>query len=327
MILVTGGAGFIGSNLVARLTAEGRRVSVDDSLGTGDKWRNLAHHALDELVAPDDLGDFLRRRGDEVELVYHLGAITSTTETDADLLVETNIRLSQRLWRWCARHQVPLVYASSAATYGDGTRGFQDDDSETGLASLQPLNAYAWSKHAFDRWAVRQSAEGRDRPPLWYGLKLFNVYGPNEYHKGDMQSVVAKAYAQVSRGEPVTLFRSYNTAYSDGGQKRDFVYVDDCVDVLTWLPGNAPASGLYNVGSGRAQTWRELVDAVGASSGMSPRIEWMDVPLPLRERYQYYTQADVSKLRAAGYEKPFRSLEEGVAAYVQGYLAAADPYR
>jgi ADP-L-glycero-D-manno-heptose 6-epimerase len=327
MILVTGGAGFIGSNLVARLTAEGRRVSVNDRLGSGDKWRNLARHPFDELVAPDYLGDFLSRRGDEIELIYHLGAITSTTETDADLLADTNIRLSQRLWRWCARHQVPFVYASSAATYGDGTRGFEDDDSEAALASLHPLNAYAWSKHAFDRWAVGENAHGRDRPPLWYGLKLFNVYGPNEYHKGDMQSVVAKAYAQISCGEPVTLFRSHNAAYSDGGQKRDFVYVDDCVDVLTWLPADAPASGLYNVGSGRAQTWLELVDAVGASSRRSPRIEWTDVPLSLRERYQYYTQADISKLRAAGYEKPFRSLEEGVAAYVQGYLATAEPYR
>jgi ADP-L-glycero-D-manno-heptose 6-epimerase len=327
MILVTGGAGFIGSNLVARLTAEAGRVSVNDRLGVGDKWRNLARHPFDELVAPDDLGDFLRRRGDEIELVYHLGAITSTTETDADLLADTNIRLPQRLWRWCARHQVPFVYASSAATYGDGARGFQDDDSPTALASLRPLNAYAWSKHAFDRWAARQNAEGRDRPPLWYGLKLFNVYGPNEYHKGDMQSVVAKAYAQISCGEAVTLFRSHDPAYSDGGQKRDFVYVDDCVDVLTWLPANAPASGIYNVGSGRAQTWLELVDAVGASSGKSPRIEWTDVPLSLRERYQYYTQADMAKLRAAGYERPFRTLEEGVAAYVQGYLATRDPYR
>jgi ADP-L-glycero-D-manno-heptose 6-epimerase len=327
MILVTGGAGFIGSNLVARLTAEGQRVSVDDRLGTGDKWRNLAHHAFDELVPPDDLGEFLKRRGDEIELVYHLGAITSTTETDADLLAETNIRLSQRLWRWCARHQVPLVYASSAATYGDGMRGFQDDDSESALAALQPLNAYAWSKHAFDRWAVQQDAQGGTRPPLWYGLKLFNVYGPNEYHKGDMRSVVAKTYSQISCGEHVSLFRSHNPAYADGGQKRDFVYVDDCIDVLTWLPAHAPASGLYNVGTGRAQTWRELVDAVGAASGRSVRIQWTDVPVSLRERYQYYTQADVSKLRAAGYRRAFHSLEEGVAAYVQGYLATANPYR
>ena len=327
MILVTGGAGFIGSNLVARLAAEGRRVSIDDSLGTGHKWRNLAHHSFDELVAPADLGRFLRRRGDEIELVYHLGAVTSTTETDADLLAATNIRLSQRLWRWCARQQVPFVYASSAATYGDGSRGFQDDDSDDALAALRPLNAYAWSKHTFDRWAVREASEGRDGPPLWYGLKLFNVYGPNEYHKGDMQSVVAKAYSQIACGSSVTLFRSHNPAYSDGGQKRDFLHVDDCVEVLTWFAAHAPPSGLYNVGTGRAQTWLELVDAVYAALGRSPSIRWMDVPPEIRERYQYYTQADVSKLRAAGYARPFRPVEEGVPDYVRGYLAAADPYR
>lgn len=327
MILVTGGTGFIGSNLLARLTAEGRRVSLADRLGAGDKWRNIAKHPFDELVPPERLGDFLRRRGHEVELVYHLGAITDTTETDGDLLARTNVRLSQRLWRWCARRQVPFVYASSAATYGDGTRGFLDDDADAALALLHPLNAYAWSKHAFDRWAVREAAAGRERPPLWYGLKLFNVYGPNEYHKGDMQSVVAKAYEQIACGRPVTLFRSHNPAYSDGGQKRDFVHVDDCVDVLTWLPANGPASGLYNVGTGRAQTWLELVDTVYAALGRERRIEWADVPQPIRERYQYYTQADVSKLRTAGFERPFRSLEEGVPEYVQGYLAAADPYR
>jgi ADP-L-glycero-D-manno-heptose 6-epimerase len=327
MILVTGGAGFIGSNLVARLTREGRRVSVNDSLGTEDKWRNLARHPVDELVAPDDLVDFLHRRGDEIELVYHLGAITSTSETDADLLAATNVQLSQRLWRWCARHQIPFVYASSAATYGDGTRGFRDDDSDAVLAMLRPLNAYAWSKHAFDRWAVREAAEGRERPPLWYGLKLFNVYGPNEYHKADMQSVAAKAYAQVSRGQPVTLFRSHNPAYSDGGQKRDFVFVDDCVDVLTWLAANAPASGLYNVGTGHAQTWLELVDAVHAALDRPTSVQWIDVPPSLRERYQYYTQADISKIRDAGYERPFRSLEEGVSEYVRGYLDTGDPYR
>ena len=327
MILVTGGAGFIGSNLVARLTQDGQRVSVNDVFGDGNKRRNLAHHPVDELVTPEGLGDFLARRVEEIELVYHLGAITSTTETDGELLTETNVHLSQRLWRWCARHQVPLVYASSAATYGDGNRGFRDDDASEALALLRPLNAYAWSKHTFDRWAVSEAEGGGDTPPLWYGLKLFNVYGPNEYHKGDMQSVVAKAYARISCGQPVTLFRSHDPAYPDGGQKRDFVHVDDCVDVLTWLTTNAPKSGIYNVGTGRAQTWLELVQAVHSALGRTPHIEWVDIPKPLRDRYQYFTQADISKLRAAGYDRPFKSLQEGVPEYVQGYLATADPYR
>ncbi|MGE0157760.1 MAG: ADP-glyceromanno-heptose 6-epimerase [Gemmatimonadales bacterium] len=327
MILVTGGAGFIGSNLLARLTMEGRRVSINDTLGSGDKWRNVSRHPVDELVSPDGLDDFLERRAEEIELIYHLGAITSTTETDAELLAETNVRLSQRLWRWCARNQVPLVYASSAATYGDGVRGFRDEDTEDALAALHPLNAYAWSKHAFDRWAVGEAAAGRARPPLWYGLKLFNVYGPNEYHKGEMQSVVAKAYAQASCGNPVTLFRSHNPAYADGGQKRDFIHVDDCVDVLLWLAASHPPSGLYNVGTGRAQTWLELVEAVYAALGRTAEIRWIDVPEALRARYQYYTQADVSKLRAAGYHGAFRPLEEGVPQYVRDYLATSDPYR
>jgi len=326
MILVTGGAGFIGSNLVARLTEDGRRVSVDDVLDGGDKWRNLAHHPVAELVTPEGLDHFLARRGEEIELVHHLGAITSTTETDGELLTETNVRLSQRLWRWCTRFQVPLVYASSAATYGDGSQGFRDDDSGEALARLRPLNPYAWSKHAFDRWAVTEAEAGR-APPHWYGLKLFNVYGPNEYHKGEMRSVVAKAYERVACGQPVGLFRSHDPAYPDGGQKRDFVHVDDCVDVMTWLATNEPASGIYNVGTGRAQTWLELVEAVHAAVGRAPRIDWVDIPEALRERYQYFTQADISKLRAAGYDRPFKSLGEGVPAYVQGYLAAADPYR
>jgi ADP-L-glycero-D-manno-heptose 6-epimerase len=327
MILVTGGAGFVGSNLVARLTADGRRVAVDDTLGTGEKWRNLARHPVDELVAPDDLEEFLARRGGEIELVYHLGAITSTTETNVDLLTETNVRLSQRLWTWCARHRTPFVYASSAATYGDGSQGFRDDDSIGYLERLDPLNAYARSKHTFDCWAAAEAEEERNTPPRWYGLKLFNVYGPNEYHKGDMQSVVAKAYAQVSSGSPVTLFRSHHPDYADGGQKRDFVHVDDCVEVLTWIAVREPASGLYNVGTGRAQTWLELVGTLFAALGRSPRIEWQDVPEPLRDRYQYFTEADLSKLRAAGYERSFRSVEVGVADYVTRYLATADPYR
>ncbi|HET9949494.1 MAG TPA: ADP-glyceromanno-heptose 6-epimerase [Longimicrobiales bacterium] len=327
MILVTGGAGFIGSNLVARLVEEGRRVVVSDWLGTGDKWRNLGRHGLDELVAPEGLAELLEGRGREVELVYHLGAITSTTETDADLLAETNLRLSQRIWRWCAQREVPLVYASSAATYGDGSAGFRDDDTPEALARLKPLNAYAWSKHAFDLWAAREAAEGRPAPPSWHGLKLFNVYGPNEYHKGEMRSLVAKAYPAAVCGEPVRLFRSHRPDYPDGGQRRDFVYVADCVNVLTWIARAHPPSGIYNVGTGRAQTWLELVGALYRALGREPAIEWIDIPAPIRDRYQYHTEADLTKLRAAGYDREFAPVERGVREYVERHLATADPYR
>jgi ADP-L-glycero-D-manno-heptose 6-epimerase len=327
MILITGGTGFIGSNLVARFAEGGERVSIVDTLGSGEKWRNIAKHEMDELVAPAALDGFLERRGDDVEIVYHMGAISATTETDADLMVETNVRLSQRIWRWCRDRDVPLVYASSAATYGDGSAGFGDDDSPEALARLRPLNAYGWSKHAFDRWVAREVADDRGAPPSWYGLKLFNVYGPNEQHKGDMRSIVTKAYGGASRGKPVTLFRSHHPDYPDGGQMRDFVYVRDCVDVMVWLREHRPASGLYNVGTGRAQTWLELMGALYAAVDQELRIVWVDTPEEIRDRYQYFTQGDVTKLRAAGYEAPFAPVEEGVPDYVRRYLATPDPHR
>ena len=327
MILVTGGAGFIGSNLVAHLVDEGHRVCVNDLLPSGDKAKNLAKHPVEELVTPDGLVDFLARTGAAIEGVFHLGAITSTTETDTTRLNETNVRLSQRLWSWCAEHRVPLVYASSAATYGDGAHGFRDVDSSEGLEVFQPLNAYARSKHDFDRWVAREVARGAPEPPSWHGVKLFNVYGPNEYHKGDMQSVVAKAHASAARGEPVTLFRSHHPDYADGGQLRDFVWVGDAVDVMTWLAARQPPSGIYNIGSGRAQSWLELVGAMFAARGEALRIRWIDVPAEIRDRYQYRTEADLTKLRAAGYARPFAPVEEGVRTYVERYLSAADRYR
>ncbi len=327
MELVTGGTGFIGSNLVGRLAEEGVRVSVNDTLGRGEKWRNIARHEIDELVDPRHLDDFLERRGDEIERVYHLGAISSTTETDADLVADSNLRLSQRIWRWCAGRGVPLVYASSAATYGDGSAGFEDDDGPEALARLLPLNAYGWSKHAFDRWVAREVVEGRPAPPLWVGLKLFNVYGPNEYHKGDMRSVVTKAYASAERGKAVTLFRSHHPDYGDGRQKRDFVYVRDCVDVMLWLRHGAAPSGIYNLGTGRAQTWLELMGALFEAVGKPLQVSWIDIPEEIRERYQYFTEADMTKLREAGYDRPFASVEEGVTDYVERYLSQGDPYR
>jgi ADP-L-glycero-D-manno-heptose 6-epimerase len=327
MILVTGGAGFIGSNLVAALAEAGHEVTVCDRLGHGEKWKNLAKHPLDELVAPDQLFDVLRRRGDEVEAVFHMGAISATTETDADLIAETNIRLPQRLWRWCSRHEVPLIYASSAATYGDGSQGFADVESVGGLARFRPLNAYGWSKHTFDRWVAQRTRGTEPRPPQWVGLKFFNVYGPNEYHKEDMRSLVTKAYPRARRGEPVTLFRSHHPDYPDGGQKRDFVYVADCVDVMLWLLDRPDVSGLYNLGTGRAQSWLELMGALYDAVGTELEVQWVDTPEEIRDRYQYFTQAEMEKLDRAGYTEPFRSVEEGVRDYVTRFLDTDDPYR
>ncbi len=328
MIVVTGGAGFIGSNLVAGLEEAGRGpVTVVDRLGHDDKWKNLRRRELDELVDPDGVEDFLYRRVHDITHVVHMGAVSSTTETDADLIAETNIRLSQRVWRWCAQHDVPLIYASSAATYGDGSAGFDDDNDPGALARLVPMNAYGWSKHLFDRWVVRQVGGKAPAPRHWYGLKFFNVYGPNEYHKGGMMSVVTRAYPAAARGEAVTLFRSHDPAYPDGGQKRDFVYVKDCVDVMLWLIERRPASGLYNLGTGRAQTWLELMGALYAAVGHELEVAWKDTPEEIRDRYQYFTQAEMGRLRAAGYDRPFRTVEQGVADYVQHHLATDDPYR
>lgn len=320
MILVTGGAGFIGSNLVAALDDRGTRVCVSDRLGTDDKWKNLQAHELDELVDPSALDDLLARRARDIEAVVHMGAISATTETDVDLILDNNLRLSQQLWTWCAQHGVPLIYASSAATYGDGAEGFADDDTPEALARLRPLNAYGWSKHLFDRWVARQVAEGKPAPPSWVGLKFFNVYGPNEHHKGDMRSVVTKAWPTAAAGDPVTLFRSHRPDYEDGGQMRDFVYVLDCVDVMLWLLEHPEISGIFNLGTGRAQSWLELMGALYAAAGHDMTVKWMDTPLEIRDRYQYFTQADLTRLRAAGYERPFRSVEEGVADYVERFL-------
>ena len=328
MIVVTGGAGFIGSNLVAGLEdADVGPVTVVDRLGTGEKWKNLRRRGLEELVDPAGFDDFLARRGENVRYVVHMGAISATTETDADLIVDTNFRLSQRVWRWCTQHDVPLIYASSAATYGDGSAGFDDDGGQDTLSRLLPLNAYGWSKHVFDRWVARQVASGAPTPPQWVGLKFFNVYGPNEYHKDDMRSVVTKAYPSAARGEVATLFRSHHPDYPDGGQMRDFVYVKDCVDAMLWLMEKPEVSGLFNLGTGVAQTWLDLMGALYGAVGRKLDIHWVDTPVEIRDRYQYFTQAEMGRLREAGYDRPFRNVEEGVRDYVEEHLGTDDPYR
>ncbi|MEI7610767.1 MAG: ADP-glyceromanno-heptose 6-epimerase [Rhodospirillaceae bacterium] len=327
MIVVTGGAGFIGSNLVAGLERRGETaIAVCDRFGCDDKWKNLAKRELCALVPPERLMDFLDTNGGQIEMIYHLGAISATTERDVDLIVENNFNLSVTLWQWCARHYVRFVYASSAATYGDGDQGFDDDGSLAHLATLRPLNPYGWSKHAFDRFVARTLADGGRAPPQWAGLKFFNVYGPNEYHKGDMASVISKLHPRIVAGEPARLFKSHRPDFLDGGQLRDFIWVGDCVSVMLWLADAPGVSGLFNVGTGQARSFKDLALATFAAAGIEPRLEYFDMPEALRDRYQYFTQARMERLRAAGYLTLPTSLEDGVTAYVQKFLGTADPY-
>lgn len=324
MIIVTGGAGFIGSNLVAALNGLGYRdIVIVDTLGSDGKWRNIAKRRFLDIVAPDGIETWLTGVA-RAEAVFHMGANSSTTATDADDILRTNLHSSMGWWRWCTRTGTPLFYASSAATYGDGARGFADD--VEGLDELRPLNLYGWSKHAFDRWALDAETRG-EAPPRWAGLKFFNVYGPNEYHKGDMQSLVAKNATAIAAGEPVTLFRSHKEGFADGEQLRDFVHVDDCVEVMLWLLREGRTSGLFNLGTGAARSFKDLMEATAGAAGKPLRVEYRDMPLSIRANYQYFTQARMSRLRQAGYDKPFRTLEQGVSDYVDRYLLAPDRYR
>jgi len=327
MIIVTGGAGFIGSNIVATLAQIfPGRVVVCDWLGDGEKWRNISKAELADVITPEEIDVFLSHYGNDVELIVHMGAISATTERDVDLIVQSNIRLTLDLWNWCTSHGKRFIYASSAATYGDGSAGFDDDMSGDGLAKLRPLNAYGWSKHMVDRRIARLVAEGHRTPPQWAGLKFFNVYGPNEYHKGDMRSVVHKIFPQAAKGKAVTLFKSHHPEYEDGGQLRDFVYVKDCADVVSWLVNTPDVSGLFNLGTGKARSFKDLATATFAAIKSEPKIEYVDTPAEIRGKYQYFTEAKMDRLRAAGYSRSFTSLEDGIADYVQSHLIQEDPY-
>ena len=326
MILVTGGAGFIGSNLVADLEAAGRRdLVVADTLGRDGKWRNVAKRNLRDVVFPGEIEGWLAGRA-RLDAVVHMGADSSTTATDGDHVVATNFRLSTRLWDWCASTGTPFVYASSAATYGDGALGFDDDGAPEALARLRPLNLYGWSKHLFDRWAVARAAEGH-APPQWAGLKFFNVFGPNEGHKGDMRSLVAKTARRVAAGDAIPLFRSHRDGIADGEQRRDFVSVKDCGAAVLWLLDHPEVSGLFNLGTGRARSFNALIRAVGAALDVDARVVYVDMPEAIRGQYQYFTEGRMERLRAAGFARPFASLESAVADYVCNHLMAADEYR
>jgi ADP-L-glycero-D-manno-heptose 6-epimerase len=325
MILLTGGAGFIGSNLHAALAARGRETVVVDRLGTDDKWRNLANHPPSRIIPPEELDAFLAEHP-PIELVFHMGAISETTATDADLVWATNVELPTMLWNWCAKRGARFIYASSAATYGDGGAGFDDDFTPGPLNRLKPLNLYGWSKHAFDLQVARLIAHGERHPTQWAGLKFFNVYGPNEYHKGPMISVVKVKYDEVAAGHAPRLFRSDQPGLPDGEQKRDFIWVGDVVDIMLWLLDTPRVNGLFNVGTGQARSYLDLAHAVCTAAGRAPEVEFIDMPAKLRGQYQSFTQARTDRLRAAGYAGQFTPLEEGIRRYVQSHLMTADRY-
>lgn len=324
-ILVTGGAGFIGSNIAGALADHtDYRVVVTDQFGDTDKWRNLSKHSVFEIISPGETFYWLESHAAQLDAIVHMGAVSSTTETDVDLILETNFTLSRALWRWATQNKKRFIYASSAATYGGGEAGFKDDIAA--LKTLKPMNAYGWSKHLFDQFVATATASQDKVPSQWAGLKFFNVYGPNEYHKDDQRSVVNQIYPHALHGRPVKLFKSYNEKYKDGGQLRDFVYVKDCVKVVAWLLANPAVNGLFNIGTGKARSFEDLANATFTAVGKTPVISYIEMPENIRSKYQYWTEADMARLRAAGYTEPFASLEEGVKDYVQNYLQKDDQY-
>jgi len=326
MLLVTGGAGFIGSNVVAALNEAGRTdVVVNDVLGTDQKWRNLANRRLADVVGTGDLFRWLEAR--KLDAVIHMGAISDTTARDADLVIENNFRTSLKLLDWCTAARVPFIYASSAATYGNGEHGFDDDWTPQALQELKPMNLYGWSKHLFDLAVVDRFMKKEKLPPQWAGLKFFNVFGPNEYHKGEMMSLVAKRFDDAKAGRTVRLFKSHRPGIEDGDQRRDFIYVDDAVAVVRWLMESPQVSGIFNVGTGQARSFRDLIASLFRSLGLEPKIEYIDMPESIRGQYQYFTEAKIDNLRRAGYNAGFASIEEGVKRYVTQFLNTADAHR
>ncbi len=321
MLLITGAAGFIGSCLVSKLNNKGCKdlVLVDDFTKTV-KDANTANKIFREKVDRKVLFDWLSRHKGEVEFIFHIGARTDTTEFNMAVFDELNLNYSKKIWDYCSELQVPLIYASSAATYGDGSLGYDDDPQL--VPQLKPLNPYGISKNEFDKWVLLQE----QHPPVWYGLKFFNVYGPNEYHKGRMASVIFHSYNQVKKQGHVNLFRSHRPDYRDGQQLRDFIYVKDVVSVIYYLMNHRKGSGIYNLGTGKARTFLDLAKAVFSSLEIPADIHFIDTPEDIRDRYQYFTQAEMKRLLSTGYSRPFFTLEAGINEYIQGYLMNINYY-
>lgn len=315
MVVITGAAGFIASNVVGALNTSGRRdlVLVDD-FSREERRRNYEHLCYSELVDRDTFFEWFNNNYKNIEIIIHLGARTDTTEFDYGVFQKLNVDYTIELWKLCTGFQIPLIYASSAATYGMGELGY--DDRHDIVPELKPLNPYGRSKNEIDKYILNQA----EQPPFWAGLKFFNVYGPNEFHKGKMASVILHAYRQIKETGKVKLFRSHNPNYKDGQQLRDFVYVKDVARVILWLMEHQPESGLYNVGTGQARSFYDLADNTFKAMGVETHIEFIDTPLEIRDKYQYFTEANMAKLRNAGYNNPFTTLEDGVREYVDYLL-------
>ncbi|TXI44834.1 ADP-glyceromanno-heptose 6-epimerase [Methylophilus sp.] len=328
MIVITGGAGMIGSIMAWHLNNKlGRQdLVIVDRITHESQWQNLVHRHYAEYLDKDQLFDFLEDN-DDITAVIHMGAISATTERDFNKLVADNMHYSQDLWSWCAEYEVPFFYASSAATYGGGEQGYDD----ASIENLRPLNGYGYSKHFFDQWVLQQVTQKQATPPAWAGFKFFNVYGPNEYHKERMASVAYHTFNQFKETGTMRLFKGTKTGVEDGMQLRDFVYVKDVADVMGFfleaaLKNKPVASAIYNIGTGQARSFKDLATNVMTSMTREPNITYIDMPQDLQGKYQYFTQAEMQKLRQAGYKKPFTTLEEGVKDYVQNYLLQDDPY-
>jgi ADP-L-glycero-D-manno-heptose 6-epimerase len=318
MIIVTGAAGFIGSGLISRLNQDGFKniIAVDD-FSKIEKAENLEGKTINQRVERSELFPWIDAHSKDIEFIFHIGARTDTTEFDKEIFDELNVNFSKDIWKKCVAYQIPLVYASSAATYGLGELGY--DDNEATIPQLKPLNPYGDSKNDFDIWALEQE----EKPFFWVGLKFFNVYGPNEYHKSRMASVIFHAFNQIKATEKMKLFRSHNPDYRDGEQMRDFIYVKDLIDVCLFSMHHRKDSGIYNLGSGKARTVKDLVTITFIAMGKTPDISYVDTPADIRDKYQYFTEANMSKLRSVGYSTPFHTLEEGIDDYVKNYLTSS----
>lgn len=315
MVIITGAAGFIGSNLTGYLNGQGMdRIILVDIFDNELKIKNLIKKQYLDRIYRDEFFDWLDQNHRNVKFVLHIGARTDTAEFDRAIFNRLNLGYSKKVWESCTRYQIPLIYASSAATYGSGEHGYNDDHAV--ISDLKPLNPYGESKNDFDKWVLDQ----KNTPPFWAGLKFFNVYGPNEYHKGRMASVVLHTFNQIRDSGRMKLFRSHKPGIPDGGQARDFIYVKDVVQVISWLYNHKPASGLYNLGTGKARTFLDLAESTFRAMHLEPMIEFMDTPLDIRDKYQYFTEARMEKLQKAGYKESFHSLEEGINDYVRNYL-------